>query len=246
MKFFVSTIAENGADFARQYGLGLEIADFCYAPSLDRDFTEADKACREKMAGLDDFWFHGPFAELCPAAIDPEIREIAAKRYTQTLKIAAEYGIKNIVFHGGYTPQIYFPEWFIPESVKFWKAFLEKVPADVTLALENVMETSPELLTEVVRQVDDSRLGLCIDMGHANLTEVPLSKWIEESAPYLRHVHIHCNDGNRDSHSPFGTGTVDAEEVLKQLQTLCPQVSITVEMMEPRSSIQWLVERGWL
>ena len=36
-KLFVSTIAEDCAAAAREHSLGLEIAEFCYAPNMDTD-----------------------------------------------------------------------------------------------------------------------------------------------------------------------------------------------------------------
>ena len=54
------------------------------------------------------------------------------------------------------------------------------VPADMTLALENVMEPSPETLVSIAAQIDDPRLGLCLDVGHANtcVSETPPMDWI--------------------------------------------------------------------
>ena len=65
-------------------------------------------------------------------------------------------------------PQVYFPEWYVEQSVLFWREFLRQLPQDMTVALENVMEPQPRLLAEIARQVDDPRLGLCLDIGHAN------------------------------------------------------------------------------
>ena len=38
-KLFVSTIAEDCAAAAREHSLGLEIAEFCYAPNMDTDLS---------------------------------------------------------------------------------------------------------------------------------------------------------------------------------------------------------------
>lgn len=246
MEFYLSTIADSAAALAREHHLGLEIADFTYAPLLDSGFSNAHMACREKMKGLERFWFHGPFAELCPAAIDPEVRSVAAKRFTQAVQVASGYGIDRLIFHGGFIPNIYYPEWFIPESVKFWREFLRTVPEEITIALENVLEPEPYILAEVAKQIGDPRLGLCLDIGHANLKQVPVETWIMEFAPFLRHVHLHSNDKRLDEHKALGTGTVDAEAVLEQLQGQAPNATITLEMMEPASSVEWLRKNGWL
>lgn len=51
-RFYISTIDPNAADTAREYGLGLEIAEYCTAWNMDREFPETDAAVREKLEGV--------------------------------------------------------------------------------------------------------------------------------------------------------------------------------------------------
>ncbi len=85
-------------------------------------------AVREKMAGIDHFWLHAPFAELAPCAVDPLVREVTARRYRQALSAARQLGIRRLVIHSGYIPLVYFPEWFTEQSVAFWREFLPGGP----------------------------------------------------------------------------------------------------------------------
>ena len=165
-KLYLSGIDGRAAQLARENGLGYEIADFCYAPVLEDPVRRAE--VRAQMAGIGRFWLHAPFAELAPCAIDPLVREVTRTRYRQTVRLARELGVNRLVIHGGFVPQVYFPEWYIEQSVQFWREFLRELPDGMTVALENVMEPEPSLLAEIARQVDDARLGLCLDVGHAN------------------------------------------------------------------------------
>ena len=165
-RLHLSGMDSHAPELARKWGLGLEVTDFCYAPMLDDPATLP--AVHEKMAGIDHFWLHAPFAELAPCAVDPLVREVTARRYRQALSAARQLGIRRLVIHSGYIPLVYFPEWFTEQSVAFWREFLPEVPEDMVLALENVMDETPQLMTDIVRQVDDPRLGLCLDVGHAN------------------------------------------------------------------------------
>ena len=206
-RLYISTTAEDAPILAREYGLGLEIADFCAAFNMDEPlFPEKDAAVREKCSGVDRFIFHAPFSELCPAAIDPLVRSVTRKRYSQAAALAKGYGIRAMVIHSGFVPQVYFPEWFIPKSSAFWREFLTALPADMTVYLENVMETDPGLLRAIAEQVNDPRLRLCLDIGHAfnHTPGPPLAEWIDVFAPYLGHVHLHDNDGVTDLHRPLG------------------------------------------
>lgn len=245
-RLYLSTIGADCREQALAHGLGLEIAEFCTAANLGQ--RQHLTRVRDAMSGLDGFWFHAPFAELCPAAIDPAVRQIAGQRYRQAMDTAICLGIRRMVIHGGFVPMVYFPQWFVEQSVLFWRAFLPGVPEDFTLALENVMEPEPSLLTEIVRQVDDPRLGLCLDVGHANTgtSESPPLAWIDPMAPWLRHVHLHDNDGHWDTHSPLGEGSVPMEAVLERLLERCPQVTFTIENQQCAPSVHWLLERGYL
>ena len=67
----------------------------------------------------------------------------------QALDAAQALGIRRMVFHGGFIPHVYFPEWYVEQSVLFWRDFLQEVPPDFVLALENVMEPSPDTLVSI-------------------------------------------------------------------------------------------------
>ena len=124
-RLHLSGMDSHAPELARKWGLGLEVTDFCYAPMLDDPATLP--AVREKMAGIDHFWLHAPFAELAPCAVDPLVREVTARRYRQALSAARQLGIRRLVIHSGYIPLVYFPEWFTEQSVTFWREFLPEV-----------------------------------------------------------------------------------------------------------------------
>ena len=145
-RLHLSGMDSHAPELARKWGLGLEVTDFCYAPMLDDPATLP--AVREKMAGIDHFWLHAPFAELAPCAVDPLVRVVTARRYRQALSAARQLGIRRLVIHSGYIPLVYFPEWFTEQSVAFWREFLPEVPEDMVLALENVMDETPQLMTD--------------------------------------------------------------------------------------------------
>ena len=95
-QLYLSSIAEDAQQTAKDYGLGLELAQFCTAAFLDspekvgelfpqdcaRYLSSSLAAC---LSSSDRFVLHGPFNELCPAAIDPLVLEITEKRYRQAI-----------------------------------------------------------------------------------------------------------------------------------------------------------------
>ena len=245
-RLYLSGIDGRAADLARENGLGLEIAAFCYAPNLEDPAVLS--AVRADMAGLHRFWLHAPFAELHPCAIDPLVRDIAVKRYRQTIAMARRLGIRRIVIHDGYVPFVYFPEWFVEQSVNFWRDFLPEVPQDMTIALENVMDDGPDMLAAIMEGVNDPRLGVCLDVGHANtsVSRTPPMEWIGPMAPWLKHVHLHNNKGDWDLHDPLGQGDIPMAQVLDTLLDVCPAATYTIENQDCAPSLTWLAEQGYL
>lgn len=247
-KLHISSIDERCALIAHEHGLGVEIAEFCWAYYIDNDRSEHIEKCRKMMAGSSSFWFHAPFAELAACAIDPRARELAMTRYLQSAQIAAELGINRLVIHGGYIPYVYYPETYVNQSIAFWKEFLEKTPETLIIALENVMEPTPEMLVQIADGVNSPRLGLCLDIGHANciVSKMPPEEWIAPMAKRLFHVHIHDNLGENDLHLPLGEGSIRIEHILDTLLEACPKASFTLENMNAVPSISFLTERGYI
>lgn len=246
-KLYISTVCENAVSLAEEHGLGIEIAEFCTAYNMDTYFTQSDETVREQMLHSDRFVFHAPFNELCPAAIDPLVLDITEKRFLQALELSLSYGIKKLVIHSGYTPLIYYKSWFHDRSVEFWKRFMDKVPDGVMLCLENVMEDSPEQLCNIVREVNDPRFKLCLDIGHSNtmISNIDPVIWAETCVPLLEHVHIHNNVGQMDLHSPLGEGTIDMKRVLNILSR-AENATYTIESLDAKTSIEWLVQNGFI
>ena len=243
-QLYLSTIDENAGAAAREYGLGIEITHFCTALNLDfyRERTEA--AVQAQVSGIPRRLLHGPFNELFPCAIDPKARELAAFRYDQALQLTKSYGAGKLILHGGYHPKLYYPCWYVEQSVHFWREFLEKHPNSYEICLENVLEEEPEMLLSIVSQVNDPRLRLCLDVGHVNAySSIPVEDWIGHWGSLLSHAHLHNNHKDADTHSALWDGTLD----IKALMNALPKAATaTLELPEIGENLRWLTEQGLL
>ena len=243
---YLSTIAPDGAETARAWGVNLEIAEFCTAWNMDREFPSVDKAIKEKIQDISSLLLHAPFNELFPCAIDPKARDLAADRFRQAIDLAKGYGAGKVIIHGGYNPWIYYPVWYVEQSILFWKDFLQQDPG-VELVLENVLETEPAWLLDIVKGVNDPRLRMCLDVGHVNAySKIPVMEWLEMCAPWISHFHIHNNDGTADRHCALFEGTIPMADLLRRAAELCPNATFTLELMEDGPSVAWLADNGLL
>ena len=244
-RLHISGTDETAPALARDWNCGYEVTAFCYAPNLSDEALVSRVA--EECRGVRSLWLHAPFAELIPCAIDPDVRAIAAVRFRQTVELAQRLGIGRIVFHGGFIPLVYYPVWYVEQSVQFWREFLQTLPSGMQIAVENVMEPGPDTLVEIARSVDDPRFGLCLDFGHANtiISKTPPLDWLAPMLPWLRHVHLHDNHGEMDEHLPLGAGTMPIPEILDALAQQ-PQITVTLENMDAAPSLRYLQARGYL
>ena len=241
---YISTTAPDASQLARQYGLGIEIAEYCTAWNMDDEFEATDAAVREKLEDVARKVLHAPFNELFPCAIDRKARALAADRYRQAIDLAKTYGATKVIIHGGYNPWIYYPVWYVEQSILFWKEFLKEDPG-VEIVLENVLETEPQWLLDIAKGVDDPRLKLCLDIGHVNAySKISVMDWLESWVPYLSHFHIHNNDGSRDQHNALNDGNIPIKDFLLRAEGLCLNATFTFELMKDEPSMKWLVENG--
>ena len=243
-RLFLSTIADDAVQTAREFGLGVELAQFCLAENMDKTPPDV-QASLDAALQVPRRVLHAPFAELCPAAIDPLVREVAKRRFLQAAALAKRYGAEKMVVHSGFIPLVYYPEWFAPQSAAFWREFLNDVDG-LTLCIENVMETSPDALRQIAEQVNDPRLRICFDVGHAFCQSGDLAPWLDALAPYSSHVHLHNNHGTFDEHLGLPDGTLDMAAVIRQLEALAPQATYTLEVRSARASVEWLLKEGLL
>ena len=245
----IATCCPSWRKIADEYGVAIELDQYCQAVNIDGDKAEKVKAVVEKdLKKYKALVIHAPFNELFPAAIDPKARELAMARYRQAAQLAHDFGGKKMIVHSGYMPYVYFKEWHIPRSVEFWTEFMADQPEDFEICIENVLDDEPDMMAAIARDAGDPRIGLCYDVGHANIVgDRSQDEWLETMAPYLKHLHIHNNDGDRDLHRGLTEGTLNIERVLDGVIEKCsPEMTVTAEILSGPESFEWLREKGYL
>jgi len=93
--------------------------------------------------------------------------------------------------------------------------------AGVMLALENGRDSMWALdlvLDEIGDDPRKTNLGICIDVGHAHISQdagrQPIRNYLERYRGQLIHLHLHDNWGKADEHLPPGAGSIDWHAVL--------------------------------
>lgn len=244
---YIATIGEDFAHWVKKTQSGLELDQFCMAENLDgAKYESCCKEIRQLFADCkvspEHAVLHAPFHELHPAAIDPLAKDLARHRMEQAYTACKDLGVSKMVVHSGYVPHVYFKSWHQEQSVKFWTGFMADKPDDFQLCIENVLEDEPQMMADMLKGIDQPNIGICLDIGHANcMSDVPVSQWIQVLSPYIKHFHLHNNDGSYDWHAPFDEGSIDIRALLQQSRELCrPDTTYTVEVIHCGKAMEWL------
>lgn len=209
---------EEMKELAKKYDTGVESIDFSISDHLD-DLDGSIALYKKKLheIGAEKLILHGPFLDVNPCAYDRLVREATMKRFAQCYQAGKELGAEKIVFHSGMNPYVYYKEFWADHVAEFWKEFL-KERRELEVVLENVFDDDWQLMLDVHHKVDAPNFKLCLDIGHVHCySSMDVRGWAENLAPYVSHVHIHDNHGDRDAHIGLGKGNLPWKEVLEYL-----------------------------
>lgn len=180
---------------------------------------------------------HAPFLDLNPGALDSLVRRITFQRLLQSLRIADRLHARLVVVHPGFDHWRY-PGMEIPwldNAREFFIQLLNKTAAsECRLAIENIYETRPATLVQLVSSVDSPRFGHCFDVGHWHLFgQESMTAWLRAISPQIFHLHLHDNQGVADDHLPVGDGKIDFPLLFNTISQLTPFPSVTLEAHQP-------------
>jgi sugar phosphate isomerase/epimerase len=160
--------------------------------------------------------------------IDPEKshRITAMDEVKRALESAEQIAINACVLHLGQKGDLWDTRALENSltAIEHLKAFAH--PLGVRILIENLQNeiTSPENILEILRVGHFDRVGVCLDIGHAHLSNPENNLGIDEAIALLRpriaQLHLHDNQGQHDNHLWPGGGTIDWNNIAKQASTL--------------------------
>lgn len=210
--------------------MGVEAIEFSISDSLDH-LNEKVKEYRSRIKyyGVTDLILHGPFLDLNPMAYDSQIQKVTTCRFAQAYEAGLQLGAKKIVYHTCFIPTVYYLDGWAERMADFFHTFLEG-RTELQVLIENVLDRYPKPIKQVVDMVNAPNFKLCLDIGHANCySELSPIRWAECFADSIGHVHLHNNDGTRDSHLSLDAGTAPARELLHIFKKIAPDATYTIE-----------------
>lgn len=167
--------------------------------------------------------------------IDPDkSRRISAMdEVKRALDTAEQIPIQSVVLHLGGRED----RWnersldLSISAIEHLKAFAH--PLGIRTLVETLHNevTTPEHLCEILRVGHFSSVGVCLDVGHMNLPEMPgIRSAFEVLGSRVAELHLHDNAGERDEHCWPGEGSIDWKAVREEMAALPPDVNGVLEI----------------
>jgi sugar phosphate isomerase/epimerase len=221
---------------AEELGTGIEISRVPIFKTRGMTVEETIDILNNDLGSFKNrITLHAMFSDLNISTSDYLLRDIAEKRYNQSLEIGKGIKADTILFHTGYKGTKHYGsiETFQKNFVSFWKEFVKEFEkVGIIAVIENVFETSPSFCLGMYNQIESDNLKLAIDAGHVNLyaQDTVVSEWLNEYGDNLYHMHIHNNFRKNDDHAELCNGTLDYSEILKQIKESNVNPSFVFEM----------------
>ena len=221
MKIGASTLAgiefelEKTLDFIEN--LGIEYAELVHQYPAEFIDTEILESYSLKYS------IHAPFMDVNIASLQDQSRLNSIDQIKSSIDLANEINAEAVVVHPGVTsflPNKYFKKEvyeFANESIKeigdYAKdlgvlATIENMPNFESMIYQNIVDLN-QLLVE-------NEMHMTLDIGHANHVGYAPEDMIFDS---IKHVHVHDNLGDDDSHLPLGEGSIDLKYIINTLES---------------------------
>jgi sugar phosphate isomerase/epimerase len=139
----------------------------------------------------------------------------------RALEAAEQIPFKNLIIHLGERE-----DGWSQRTIDYAQTALEHLGAfagalGVKVLVENLINdaTTPEHLVTILELGHLSNVGVCLDLGHANIT-VGIPDAISVLGNRIVSLHVHDNHGVKDEHLWPGDGSIDWPDTAKRLNAL--------------------------
>jgi len=168
------------------------------------------------------FSVHGPISDINLGSLNPAMRKASKKELVENIKTASELGIGPVTLHIGFLSPltILYPD----KTRALTRSSLKTIDAvaaeyGVKIGVENMPRTKWGVFVEpweLVAATEGMDLGICFDIGHANITG-NLDEFMPLADRFVN-IHIHDNHGKWDEHLIFGKGNIELQKLVKKLK----------------------------
>ena len=235
LDFALSFSEEKKRPHLEQKDLGIELLPFLE----NSDFTTLEKfynTYHERLKWVPGWLcLNGPAADISPMTTDSEVGLTAFHRFTQTINMAKQLGVKYVIFNMPYAPFYKvsgtYQNW-LSATCDFWQFVVDEQlrGTNITVLLANVMEESPDVLIELLSRIHSPKVRLCLDVGYANVcSEIPVIDWLDRLGNDVDYVRVSNNDGRTVTYDALGEGRIDMASFINHLALLPQRFNLSIQ-----------------
>ena len=217
-------------------GRDIELQDSCRSEVLDGDWKPLIMEAKSMLEGFQGrIGIHGPYDGLNIGSWDGAVQRFVRDRYLKALDFADGLGEAfnargklHMVMHSPFLffghPQVAHTKFTgLDDQISWVQATLEPVverAKDIgcLIMIENIRDTNPTPLLELVRSFNPTTVRMSLDVGHANLMQAiggpSPDAWVKAAGDLLGHVHLQDNDTMLDYHWPAGQGSINWQTLM--------------------------------
>ncbi|MEM2708965.1 MAG: sugar phosphate isomerase/epimerase [Candidatus Methanomethylicia archaeon] len=169
------------------------------------------------------FSIHAPILSINLAESEPYLRDTYVRYLNKSISNALRISPEVYILHSGSLTSL---TYFYPELA--WNSLIKSLNHIARYAYKHGLNIAVENgsgRTDLFRNSDDGlrivnslnldNVGLCLDIGHALISN-SLTDIIYKLRDKIIHLHVHDNDGVKDTHNPLGSGKAP-QNLLKDL-----------------------------
>lgn len=189
---------------------------------LEHDLHEIkdDISYAMKSYGI-KFQVHAPIADLNLGSPANRFRKHSLDALFDLMGLCEDLGIRMLTIHPGVA--IAYGEDVKDRVKSATKESLRAIDRKLNgmrlkVALENMPPATWSIgydLPELLSMIEDTDIGICLDVGHANVAGTIEGFLLEKDR--LINVHLHNNDGSADQHLPLDNGSIDVRSIIEIL-----------------------------
>jgi len=179
-----------------------------FLPAIELDIRELLETTNIRMS------VHAPFSDVNLAAFDERTRRFSIETFCEIIKVSGRLGIGPVTIHPGVIGPI--QRYDRDRVFRLTREGLEAILAEagdlsVPIALENMPTmnaTICQTAAEMERMLEGLEMGICMDIGHANISH-QIDEMFRLESRFIN-MHVHDNVGGpSDQHLALGKGNID-------------------------------------
>lgn len=220
MKLGASTLAgieynlENTLEFIET--LGLDYAELVHqfpSENIDIELLESYNL---------KYSIHAPFMDVNIASLQDKSRLNSIEQIKDSIDLANKIDAEAVVVHPGLATFLA-KKYFLRDVYKFADESIKEIgeygkELGVLTTVEN-MPTFDAMIYQDLEKLDELLtsldMSMTLDIGHANHAGYSPEAMYFDS---IKHIHVHDNFGDDDSHLAFGEGSIDLKGIINDFE----------------------------